>query len=453
MRGARSFATRLALVTVAPVVGVAAALCTLSYAVDAGAQAHRDNEINLAVGETKTLPARGVSNFGEGDKSIIESTLTTQGDKIVVTAKKPGSTTFLILKQDGSQQTFQVSVAKRPVEAVQRELQQLLDKMPGVTTRPIGTRVFIEGAVTTDAEYRRIQQIAGLYEGQVEALVSVGRGPADGKILIRLDFFFVQYERSASYAVGLAWPGSIGGDATAGSFTNPAGGAQITQSTFTYDFIAKTPTAAQASIVNQPLPRLDIAARHGWAKVLKQSTVLTSNGAEATFDSGGEQNFLASTGLTASLVKVQFGTNVTVLPRFEQNSKDVEVKLSADVSDLTPPAASSTLPGRSTSKLNTLVTLKLGQALVLSGIRTQNQRHDIIGVPLLSQIPVLGVLFSSNRDDLNDVEGAVFIIPSVVETVPKSSVEIIKNALATFGDYTGEIDQVNTFNKTPPSAK
>ncbi len=451
MRGARAAVARVAL-------GLAAAGAALGAdafgAREAAAQPHRgDNEINLAVGETKTLPARGVSNFGEGDKAIIESTLTTQGDKIVITAKKPGNTTFLVLKQDGSQQTFQVSVAKRPVEAVQRELQQLLDKMPGVSTRPIGTRVFIEGAVTTDVEYRRIQQIAGLYEGQVEALVNVGRGPADGKILIRLDFFFVQYEKSASYAVGLAWPGSIGGDAAAGTFTNPAGGAQIGQSTFTYDFIAKTPTAAQASIVNQPLPRLDIAARHGWAKVLKQSTVLTSNGAEATFDSGGEQNFVAATGLTASLVKIQFGTNVTVLPRYEQNSKDVEVKLSADVSDLTPAAAASTLPGRSTSKLSTLVTLKLGQALVLSGIRTQNQRHDVVGLPGLSQIPVFGVLFSSNRDDLTDVEGAVFIIPSVVETVPKSSVEIIKNALGTFGDYSGEIDQVNTFNKTPPSAK
>lgn len=414
---------------------------------------NRENEINLAVGESKTLSARGVANFGEGDKAIIESTLSSAGDKIVITARKAGNTTFLVLKADGSQQMFQVSVAKRPVEAVVRELQQLLDKMPGVSVRAIGTRVFIEGAVTTDAEYKRAQQIASLYEGQVEALVNVGRGPADGKILVRLDFFFVQYERNASYAVGLAWPDSIGGNASAGTFTNPAGSGQILQSNLTYDFIARTPTAAQASVVNQPLPRLDIASRHGWAKVLKQATVLTSNGAEATFDSGGEQNFFSASGLTATLAKIHFGTNVTVLPRFEQNSKDVEVKLTADVNDLTPPAASSTLPGRSTTKLSTLVTLKLGQALVLSGIRTRNRRHDVIGLPGLSEIPILSLFFSSNRDDLTDVEGAVFIIPSVVETVPKSSVEIVKNALATFSDYSGEIDQVNTFNKTPPSAK
>ena len=75
---------------VAVALGIAAPAVMLASA-DAHAQHARDSEINLAVGETKTLSARGVSNFGEGDKSIIESTLTTQGDKIVVTARSPAT--------------------------------------------------------------------------------------------------------------------------------------------------------------------------------------------------------------------------------------------------------------------------------------------------------------------------------------------------------------------------
>src|SRR5688500_19335992 len=51
---------------------------------------------------------------------------------------------------------------------------------------------------------------------------------------------------------------------------------------------------ATASIVDQVLPGLDIAATHGWAKVLKHSTVVTSNGSEAKFESGGEQNYFVS---------------------------------------------------------------------------------------------------------------------------------------------------------------
>ena len=50
-------------------------------------------------------------------------------------------------------------------------------------------------------------------------------------------------------------------------------------------------------------------------------TVITSNGNEATFQNGGEQNFIQTAGLTTGLVKVVFGTNVTVLPRYDSNTR------------------------------------------------------------------------------------------------------------------------------------
>jgi pilus assembly protein CpaC len=63
------------------------------------------------------------------------------------------------------------------------------------------------------------------------------------------------------------------------------------------------------------------------------------------------------------------------------------------------------------------------------------------------------VLFGSHHNEAADTETAVFIIPSVVETVPKSSLELIKSAIATWKDFSGDVDSVNTFDKTPPAAK
>ena len=128
------------------------------------------------------------------------------------------------------------------------------------------------------------------------------------------------------------------------------------------------------------------------------------------------------------------------------------MNLKADVMELTPPVQG-TVPSQDVTKLNTLINLKLGQALVLSGIRTRSVRHNVTGLPLLSEIPVLGVLFGAHNNQAEDVEGAVFIIPSIIETVPKSAVEVIKNALSQFKDYSGDVDQVESFNKTPPSAR
>lgn len=401
-------------------------------------------DIALAVGETKTLPTAGVKNFTDPPGGIVDVRTSTDGSQFIIVGKKPGSTTLLLIKNDGTQLTYDLSVANRSPAIVEREVRDLIEGVPGVRARRVGGRLFIEGGVATDTDAKRIQKIADAYPGQVESLVFPGgQSGSDRKVLIRLDFFFVSYQRDSSYAVGIGWPAQIGG--------NTAQGQPIAQSRFTFDFVNRTTTTATASVVNTPLPKLDIGSRYGWARVLKQSSVISSNGAEAKFDSGGEQNFLQNVGLTTSLVKVEFGTNVTVLPRYDAVSKDVEIKLTADVSDLTPPTAG-TVPGRATTKLNSLVSLKLGQALVLSGIKTLTKRRTIDGLPLLSEIPVLGVLFGTHGQQEQEYEGAIFIVPSVIDSVPKSALEVIKNAMSTYKDFHGDFDSVEAFQKKPPSA-
>lgn len=411
---------------------------------DALAQKGAHEEITLAVGETRTLSAAGVREYSEGVKGIVDVVPTPDGKTFVLTGRKDGSTTLLLIRGDGSQMSYDVTVARRNTVGVEKEVQELIREIAGARTKRIGSRVFIDGAVATPAEKARCDQIASLYGDQVLSIVTVGKFE-ERKLLVRLDFFFVQYEKLYGYNVGIGWPNSIGGVNVDGT--------QVLQNNFTFDLISKTTTAANASIVNQPMPRLDIAARRGWVKIAKQSSVITANGNEATFQNGGEQNFLVTTGFAANLVNVRFGTNVTVLPRYDSNTRDVELKLSADVADLTPPTTTNGPPGRTTTKLDTQVTLKLGQALILSGIKTNTRRHTINGIPGLMDIPVLGILFGSHGDDKDDVEGAVFIVPSIVDTVPKSSMELINHAMTTYREFSGDIESVDSFQKAPPNAK
>jgi pilus assembly protein CpaC len=407
-------------------------------AADPSAKVEHGEELNLAVGENKTIPAGDVKNFSDGIAGIADIKLTTDGAQFVVVGQKPGATTLLLLKKDGSQTTWFINVYARPMDVVQRELDQLLEGTTGLRVHRVGGRFFIEGGVNTEAEQKHLQQIASFYPGQVESLVAVGAAAAERKIDIRIDFFFVQYDRTKSYAFGVSWPGRIGGPG-------------IVNSQFGYDFLAKATSAAQATVVNQPLPALDIAASNGWAKVLKQSTVVSSNGSEATFSSGGEQNYSIANGLTTTIKAIEFGTNLTVLPRYDPRSKELSIKLSSDVSDLTPPAGGTTLPGRNTSKLSTNVDLKLGQSIVLSGIRTRSQRHDVSGLPLLSEIPILGVLFGTHADAKQDVEGAIFIVPSIIESIPAANMDLINGAIAQYEAYSGDVRKLQSYDKAPPA--
>jgi pilus assembly protein CpaC len=400
----------------------------------------RSEELSLAVGENRTLSAIDVKSFAEGVKGVADVRLTPDSSQFVIVGQKPGSTTLLLLKNDKTQVNYQINVSARPMPSVERELLQLLEGATGVRVRRIGARLFIEGGVSTEPELHRISQIAALFPGQVESLVVLGGAAAESKLNVRIDFLFVQFDRSKGYQVGLNWPAKVGG-------------AKIGTLSAEFDFLKGAATSAQASIIDQPLPSLDIAATNGWAKVLKHSTVITSNGSEASFSSGGEQNYVISSGLSASLTQIRFGTDVKVLPRFDSTSKELKVELEAEVMDLTPPVAAGTdLPGRNVSKLSTAVALRLGQSIVLSGIRSKGQRHSVSGLPLLSELPLIGVLFGSHGDTQEEVEGAIFVVPSVIESIPKGAQEVLDDAMRDFKEYSGNLDKVNTWDKNPATA-
>jgi pilus assembly protein CpaC len=406
-----------------------------------GESVEEDDDIALAVGETRTISARDVKNYSEGVAGIIDIKLTSDATQFVLVGRKPGSTTLLLIKTDGSQRSISVAVFSRSPAAVEKELQQLLTGL-AVKTRRIGSQIVIDGFVANETELKRVQQVAGLYPGQVMSLAQVARSGAPQaqptgdtqRHLIRIDFYFVQYDRNSSYGVGIGWPESIGAGA----------GVEIN-----YDLLAGTTRTATASVTGQPLPRLDIASRRGWAKVLKQATVITNNDSPASFANGGEQNFAVNTGLTIGLEKIPFGVNVKVLPSYDPGTRELHLKLNADVSDLTAAVGGTSLPGRATSALESNVTLKLGQSLVLSGIRTESLTHSVSGLPGLSAIPILGILFGSHSQSRLQTEGAIFVIPSVVQAPSTSGAELMDLALKKFNDFDGDVDAVNTYDKKP----
>ncbi|HVJ92879.1 MAG TPA: pilus assembly protein N-terminal domain-containing protein [Labilithrix sp.] len=424
---------------------IAAALLALSPSTASAAPndrvaAETGEDFVLAVGETRTISAKDVRNFSEGAAGIIDIKLTTDNQQFVINGRKPGSTTLLLIKNDGTQVTFNIHVFARSPQVVEKELSQLLENSPGVRVRRVGAHIVIDGVVATEAEAKRVQQVASLYPNQVESLVTLPGGGLGGaldanKFIIRIDFYFVQYDRNSSYGVGLGWPGQIGGE-------------QVVQSSLSFDFVSGA-RAATASVTNQPLPRLDIASRKGWAKVLKQATVVTNNGVEANFANGGEQNFTVNTGLTIGVQRIGFGTDVTVLPQYNPQKREIEMRLAADVSDLTAAVGNSSLPGRTTSKLMTNITLKLGQSIVLSGIHTKSQTHSVTGLPLLSEIPVLGVLFGSHQNQVIDTEGAVFVVPNVVQAVSTPAAELVNAAVARFSDYSGKLEKARAYDRRP----
>jgi type II secretory pathway component GspD/PulD (secretin) len=126
-------------------------------------------------------------------------------------------------------------------------------------------------------------------------------------------------------------------------------------------------------------------------------------------------------GLQTQLRTIRFGTIIEMTPRYDSGSGRVEVQIRADVSELTPPVTGS-IPGRSRTEVRTLVNLELGQSIMLGGLTSRSAQSSQSGLPGLSQIPILGVLFGTNSRREDAQENFVFVVPTVTQAVGRAQI-------------------------------
>lgn len=324
--------------------------------------------VQLEVGEQRLISAASVRSFSEGVRGVVDVRLTEDGRDFVVVALRPGKTTLLLLKRQGQDQLFRFAVTD-PAQA----------------------------AATPE-------------EGVVRARDN-----------IRLDFYFVQVQRSYTHQLGVSWPSQLGGGGVGGAFD--LSGLQ-----------------SLSGIIDQPLPRLDVAQGSGWAKVMRHATVVTANGAEAKFGGGGEVNVQVQTSVATGIHSIEYGSTIGVLPHYDKTTGRLDLDLQAQVADLRPSGGSGVV-GRTTSELKTTVNLALGQSVVLAGLSAESEGRDGSGLPGLSRIPLVGVLFGSHAKRVETTQELIFIVPSVQDAIAGRDEQRLQRAFNSYRRFSGEQTQ------------
>jgi Flp pilus assembly secretin CpaC len=157
------------------------------------------------------------------------------------------------------------------------------------------------------------------------------------------------------------------------------------------------------------------------------------------FTSGGEFNVQVQNNLTVDVQAIEFGTKVSVLPRYDATTGRIELEITADVSDLDASRGIQGIPGRVTSHVETLVSLELGQSVSLAGIRARSERRKKNGIPGLAMVPFIGALFGTHSRDFDDDESYMFVVPSVVEPVSIAQRNRIEEALRIYETFHGGV--------------
>lgn len=198
--------------------------------------------------------------------------------------------------------------------------------------------------------------------------------------------------------LGVNWEGTIGGAGFGVGFNSD---------------ISSDSSSYMRSVVSNSadfMARVSALQQNSKARVLSQPSVVTQNNIQAILD----KNITFYTKLegenVAKLESVTSGTLMRVTPRIVEDSQGrgtiQEIMLQLNIQDGQQSGVTSQsepLPQVQNSEITTQATLKPGQSLLLGGFVQDKQIESKRGVPLLSDIPGLGRLFSTTRYETHSV--------------------------------------------------
>ncbi|MGJ8644382.1 MAG: secretin N-terminal domain-containing protein [Luteolibacter sp.] len=156
--------------------------------------------------------------------------------------------------------------------------------------------------------------------------------------------------------------------------------------------------------------------------ILSRPSIFTANNQKGTISSGRRIAIPTSTttnsvgGPTTSIEYRDVVLKLEVIPLVNsENEITLQIALiSDDIIGNTDIENVGLVPIIGTRELLTTVTVPNNQTVVLGGLITTTDTENITGIPLLSDIPGLGRLFSTHTDGVNRDELMIFIQPSIV---------------------------------------
>jgi pilus assembly protein CpaC len=155
------------------------------------------------------------------------------------------------------------------------------------------------------------------------------------------------------------------------------------------------------------------------AKFLAEPRVVTQSGRTAFFRAGGQQAILSATsGITGPGVQlVPFGTELEVVPIVYGNGMiwlDINPRITAVSQGLGITVNGAASPGFTEQSVRSTVLLESGQTFAIGGLIQNSVQASATKVPVLGDLPFIGVGFSTVSYQVRESELLILVTPRLV---------------------------------------
>ncbi|MCD4779236.1 MAG: hypothetical protein K8S27_01625 [Candidatus Omnitrophica bacterium] len=161
---------------------------------------------------------------------------------------------------------------------------------------------------------------------------------------------------------------------------------------------------------------LDALMQENKARLLASPSIMTLNGKEARIIIGEKYPFKektqTTTGTTETTRFIDVGTTLKVTPMASPDGW-ITMQVHPEVSSVS--SALDAGPRITTREADAVVRVRDGQTIIIGGLINRKDEETTGGVPVLKDLPVLGVLFSKRSEDKENTELTVFITPYIIK--------------------------------------
>jgi pilus assembly protein CpaC len=223
--------------------------------------------------------------------------------------------------------------------------------------------------------------------------------------MVEMSVEILEVDVQSALKVGLNW-GSLEGTS-------------VVENSFAVSEVAPAPLKKIGTLQRGAVSaNLQLLLDRGKAKLLAKPKLTVAGGEEASFLSGGEVPYSSSDKNGSTNVQFKaYGVKLNVSPNPESDGF-IRTKVRAEVSGLDyengVTSNGTTVPALKTRWAETTIRIRSGSTMVLAGLIQDEMQTLRSGLPILSDIPILGGLFRTTHLNHTQSELVIFLTPTLM---------------------------------------
>jgi pilus assembly protein CpaC len=421
-------------------------------AVGTGAMlAQTAEELRLTLGKSVVIDyPTDVRQISTTSPEVLDYTAVSTRE-ILLNAKGLGNSTLIVWSKTGQRTFYNVNVEMN-LEPIRQLIKDSFPNEP-ILVHSSRDTVTLTGLVSTKEVSDRAAALAAGATKTVVNNLFVKDAPVDKQILLRVKFAELDREKEQQFGVNLlAAPGNNAIGSTTGQFGPPSftglltipqtaagGGSTSSSGSSTGSGSSSTGGTSASTTGNSGIftisqvmnlfafdPHLNLGAfikalqNENILQILAEPNLVASNGKEANFTVGGEFPVpILQGGANSGAVTLQFreyGIRLSFTPQVTPNNT-IKLYLKQEVSTLDVTNAvvlnGFSIPALSTRKAETNVELADGQSFIVAGLVNNQEQNALSKIPMISSIPILGMLFKTKDDKVQRQELIMMVTPEI----------------------------------------